>query len=113
MSEIDLLDRRILSALDREGRVPLAEIAKSLKLSRQLINTRLKKLEAKDFILGTFTIFDSGVVGYNWYRALIRLLNITKKQKEEFIVYLKQHSNVTWLGEVGGRWDIVVVVFPE
>ena len=108
MSELDLLDRQILSALDREGKASVAEIAKNLNASRQLVNTRLKKLEVKDFILGTYTICDSGVMGFNWYRALIRLLNITKKQKEEFIDYLKQHHNVTWLGEVGGRWDIVV-----
>ena len=108
MLELDLLDRQILSALDRDGRASVAEIAKNLNVSRQLVNTRLKKLEAKDFILGTYTIFDSGVVGYNWYRALIRLLNITKRQKEELIDYLKQHPKVVWLGEVGGRWDIAV-----
>lgn len=108
MSELDLLDRQILSALDRDGRVSVAEIAKNLDTSRQLVNTRLKKLEVKNFILGTYTIFDSGILGYNWYRVLFRLLNITKKQKEEFIDYLKQHSKVVWLGEVGGRWDIAV-----
>ncbi|MBS3123247.1 AsnC family transcriptional regulator [Candidatus Woesearchaeota archaeon] len=108
MTEIDLLDRKILSTLDRDGRIPVAEIAKKLEVSRQLVNIRLKKLEARDIIFGTLTIFDSGVLGYNWYRVLFRLLNISKKQKEEFINYLKEHKNVVWLGEVGGRWDIAV-----
>lgn len=108
MTEIDLLDRKILSALDRDGRSSVAEVAKKLDVSRQLVNIRLKKLEAKDLIFGTLTIFDSGVLGYNWYRVLFRLLNISKKQKEEFIDYLKEHKNVVWLGEVGGRWDIAV-----
>lgn len=108
MSEIDLLDRKILSILDKDGRASITEMAKTLEVSCQLVNTRIKKLKTKEIILGTFTIFDSGVLGYNWYRILMRLLNITKTQKEKFIDYLKEQANVSWLGEVGGRWDIVV-----
>ncbi|MDP2946925.1 MAG: winged helix-turn-helix transcriptional regulator [Nanoarchaeota archaeon] len=104
----DNLDLKILSILDENARISIVEIAKQLNISRQVANNRLKKMESNGIILGHFTIFDSGVVGYNWYRALIRLLNITKKEKDEIILFLKNHSNVTWLGEVGGRWDIAV-----
>lgn len=104
----DLIDRQILSFLDKDARTPINQIATSLGISRQLANLRLQKMESEGLILGHFTIFDSGVLGFNWYRALIRLLNISKTDRKNFIIFLKNHPNVTWLGEVGGRWDIAV-----
>lgn len=107
MAIIDDLDLKVLSFLDRDARTTIAAIAKQIGISRQAVHNRIKRMESGGVILGHFAVFDSGVVGYNWYRALIRLLNITKEQKRGFIDYLKHHPYVTWLGEVGGRWDIV------
>ncbi len=105
---IDELDKKILGLLDQNGRTPAVKIAERLGISRQVVSQRIQKLEDRGVILGHYTIFDSGVVGYNWYRVLIRLLNASKAQKQEFIDYLKEHDHVTWLGEVGGRWDVAV-----
>jgi DNA-binding Lrp family transcriptional regulator len=63
-------------------------------------------MEKDDLILGHFTIFDSGRIGARWYRVLIRLLNISKEERLEFVEFLKNHQNTVWLGEVGGRWDV-------
>lgn len=102
------LDLKVLSFLDRDARATVAEIAKDIGVSRQAVHNRIKTMESNGIILGHITILDSGMVGYHWYRALIRLLNITKQQKQTVITYLKDHPYVTWLGEVGGRWDIAV-----
>jgi DNA-binding Lrp family transcriptional regulator len=104
----DELDNKILGILDKDGRIPAVQIAEELGVSRQVISARITRLEERKVILGHYTIFDSGVVGYNWYRVLFRLLNVSKSQKQEFLQYLKTHDHVAWLGEVGGRWDIAV-----
>ncbi|MAG77741.1 hypothetical protein CL616_00045 [archaeon] len=54
------------------------------------------------------TIFDSAVVDYGWYRVAFSLLNVSKKEKDEFITHLKKHKYLFWVGELGGNWDIMV-----
>jgi len=105
---VDDLDNKIISALDSDARTPLEKIAKNLKISRQTVDYRLKKLKREGIFLGDLVIFDTGILGYGWYRILIRLLNVSKTQKNEFLDFLAKHPQTTWLGEVGGRWDIVV-----
>ena len=103
---LDDLDRKILALLDKDARTPINKIAIKLGISRQLANNRLHHLEKNNLILGHFTIFDSGVLGFDLFRILIRLSSISKEEKISIIDYLKNHPNIMWLGEVGGRWDI-------
>lgn len=46
MSELDLTDRRILSELDVDARMPTAMIAQRLALARGTVQARLEKLNA-------------------------------------------------------------------
>jgi len=94
--------------LDSDAREPIGNIAKSLNISRQAVDYRLKNLKKRGAFFGDLVIFDTGVLGFNWYRVLIRLMNVSQAKKNEFLKYLSEHKRVTWLGEVGGRWDIAV-----
>lgn len=108
MAKIDLKDRKIISSLDMDARMPLTELAKKVGLSRQVVEYRIKRLKEEGVILGAKAVFDSATVNYEWYRVAFRMLNVNKEDKLSFIVYLKSHPFVFWLGEVGGNWDIVV-----
>lgn len=108
MTKIDLKDKKILTALDMDARMPLTELAKKVGLSRQVVEYRLKRMQKEHIIFGAIGVFDSVVVGLSWYRITFRLLKITKEQKNEFIQHLKKNKYVLWLGEVGGNWDIIV-----
>jgi Lrp/AsnC family transcriptional regulator, leucine-responsive regulatory protein len=108
MAKIDLKDRRILAELDMNARMPMTELAKKVGLSRQVVEYRIRRMQKEKIIYGAKTVFDSVVAGFNWYRVAFRLLNITKKQKDELLSFLAQHKHILWLGEVGGNWDIVM-----
>ncbi|HAB53940.1 MAG TPA: hypothetical protein DCE80_17480 [Ignavibacteriales bacterium] len=108
MTKIDLKDRKIISALDMNARMPLTELAKKVGLSRQVVEYRIKRMKEEGVILGAKAVFDSAAVNYKWYRTAFRMLNVKKEDKLSFIEYLKNHPFVFWLGEVGGNWDIVV-----
>lgn len=105
---LDTKDRRILAALDMHARMPLTELARSVGLSRQVVEYRIKRLHEAGIIFGALAIFDSVVVGYSWYRIAFRLLYITSEKKKAFIEHLKQNKYLLWLGEVGGNWDLVM-----
>ncbi|MBI2572435.1 Lrp/AsnC family transcriptional regulator [Candidatus Woesearchaeota archaeon] len=108
MVKIDLKDRKILANLDMNARLPASELAKLVQLSRQAVEYRIERLKREKVIFGAFAIFDSVTAGYNWYRVVIRLLNATQEQKNNFVNYLQHHPQVSWLGEAGGNWDLVV-----
>jgi Lrp/AsnC family transcriptional regulator, leucine-responsive regulatory protein len=52
MSELDRIDRDILSAIQRDGRVPVAKLAERVGLSETPCARRLKRLESEGFIDG-------------------------------------------------------------
>jgi DNA-binding Lrp family transcriptional regulator len=108
MVKLDVKDKKILSALDMDARMPITQLAKKVRLSRQLVEYRIKRLKKEKVIFGSKAIFDSVTAGFKWYRVAFRLLNITKQEKNDLINHLKSHKYVFWLGEVGGNWDLVV-----
>ena len=108
MRKLDKKDWQILAEIDMNARIPLTQLAKKVGLSRQMIEYRIKRMEKKDIIFGYITVFDSAVVGVEWYRVTFRLLNITKEKKNTFINFLKNHKYVGWVGEVGGNWDLIL-----
>ena len=108
MVKIDIKDRRILTELDMNARMPLTQLAKKVGLSRQVVEYRIKKMEKENLIFCTRAIFDSVVAGFNWYRVAFRLQNVNKEEKKSFLDYLTDHKYMFWLGEVGGNWDLIM-----
>lgn len=108
MKKIDLKDKRIIKELDMNSRISLSELSKKVNLSRQGVEYRIKQLKKKQIIYGELTIFDLGIIGYNYYRVVFRLKETTKEDKENFINFIETNNKVFWLGEIGGNWDIIV-----
>jgi DNA-binding Lrp family transcriptional regulator len=108
MYKLDLKDRRILSELDMNARIPFTQLSKKVQVSRQVIEYRINKLFEEKVIFGAITIFDSVKVGLFWYRIVFRLKSVTSEQKNEILKNLETKSSIIWLGEVGGNWDLIV-----
>jgi DNA-binding Lrp family transcriptional regulator len=113
MEKIDLKDRKILRELDMDARMPIGKLAKKVGLSRQVVEYRIRRMQEKGIISGVLTIFDSAVIGMRWFRVAFQLHRITRKEKQGFIEYFKNHPNTVWLGEVGGNWDFVLNFVAE
>ncbi|MDO8554812.1 MAG: Lrp/AsnC family transcriptional regulator [Candidatus Micrarchaeota archaeon] len=108
MPKLDLKDRRILYFLDMNARMPIGELAKKTGVSRQVALYRINKMKKEGIIQAALTIFDSVLVGYNWFRVLIRLGGAGKVQKQQLLEFLSNHPSAMWVGEVGGNWDVIV-----
>lgn len=52
MQSLDKVDKMILDILQREGRLPVVELAKRVNLSKTPCLNRLRRLESSGFILG-------------------------------------------------------------
>ncbi|MGC4024079.1 MAG: Lrp/AsnC ligand binding domain-containing protein [Mesorhizobium sp.] len=60
---LDRIDRNILSALAREGRLSMAELAAKVGLSKTPVQARVRKLEADGIIRGYAAVIDRERIG--------------------------------------------------
>ena len=64
-----------------------------------------------NLIISFGTIFNPATIGYEQYRILFQLGQVTDEEKHHIIQYLKNDSRVYWASIVGGKWDLFVVIF--
>src|SRR3989344_4715530 len=112
--ELDKRDKKLLMILQENGRASLTELAKALNLSKDSTHKRLKKLKASG-VISRFGIFiDPKVLGYDLVANVsMKLHNISEKELNEFIDYLKSHQNVIELISTLGEYDLTCVIISE
>ncbi len=64
-SEIDALDKQILSILMRDATIPYTEIAKELIISGGTVHVRMKKLHEMGVVVGANLIINPSRIGYD------------------------------------------------
>jgi Lrp/AsnC family leucine-responsive transcriptional regulator len=60
---LDRTDRRILEELSRDGRISVAELSRRVNLSKTPCQARIKRLEARGYILGYRAVIDPKRIG--------------------------------------------------
>ncbi len=53
------------------------------------------------------------LLGFEEFNLFLRLKNMDSKKFEEFIQYLKEHKNITWIGESFGKYDLKVSIITK
>lgn len=63
MSELDATDRRILTVLQKEGRITNADLSERVNLSPSACHRRTQRLEEEGFIAGYVALLDPRRLG--------------------------------------------------
>jgi Lrp/AsnC family transcriptional regulator, leucine-responsive regulatory protein len=63
MAELDATDRRLLAALQKEGRITNAELSERVNLSPSACHRRVQRLEEDGFIAGYVALVDARRLG--------------------------------------------------
>lgn len=106
MIKIDLKDRKILYELDSNSRQTYQQIAHKVRMSKDAVFYRIKRLEEEGIIQRYQTIIDVGKLGYISFRIFFKLHNTTSAIEEEIISCLKNQKIVVWMVTIEGYWDI-------
>ncbi|MGV8151286.1 MAG: Lrp/AsnC family transcriptional regulator [Candidatus Woesearchaeota archaeon] len=106
---LDAKDLAILRILDQDVRASFTEIGRRARLSKEVVQYRMKRLEEEKIITGywTFIKYLQGSV----YKILIKNRNLSGKKKEEFIEYVKNHKIVSWFAEIEGNYDYLITIY--
>ncbi len=111
--ELDTLDKRIIAELDRDCRASNSDIARKLRINKNVVNYRLNNLEKNATIRGYYTIIDTYKLGYSSYRAYLKLQYAGPEKQKEIMDYLVSVSSVWWAGSIQGHFNIAVLVWAK
>ncbi len=106
MLKLDVIDRRILYALDRDARAPYASLATEARVSKEVARYRVLQLEKAGAIRKYFTIFDVARLGFTNRKAFIKLRNVDERQERKLLGFLQRHPRVAWLASCDGPYDL-------
>ena len=106
--DFDTLDNEIIRLLTENGRMPIGEMAKRLKVTAPTIRKRIKDLEEN----GIFKV--SGLIDPSQHPEMITALVAMSVQSEgkmdQVLEKIANLPNVAWAGVVTGRYDIIAEV---
>ncbi|MBI2548001.1 winged helix-turn-helix transcriptional regulator [Candidatus Woesearchaeota archaeon] len=111
--ELDSKNRKLVALLEDNSRATLSDLAKEVKLSREAINYRIKRLQDNGVIKSFIAMIDFAKLGYTSFALYFKLQNVTDREEKEIIESLKLNKNIIWLASVGGSYDLVIELIAK
>ena len=108
--KIDLKDKKILSILGDNCRVPITTIAKAIHSSKGSVKYRLDELIKKDIYRNNVAILNPFILGFPVYGILIKLKSMNIKKENEMINFFQNHPFIIWVGETQGNYDFNIII---
>ncbi len=107
--QIDNLDKKILSMLDHDGRLPYTDIAKKLLVSPGTIHQRINKMTELGIIKGTKIILDYKKLGYD-VTSLLGIYLKSAKDLNKVIEKLKTMKEVVDVYYTTGSYALIIKI---
>jgi DNA-binding Lrp family transcriptional regulator len=113
LSRLDLIDQKILYELDLDCRQPASKIGRKLRVAKETVNYRIKRLEEKGIIQGYITEVNMAKIGLTTYKVYYQFQYLDEKSEADLIAYLTNHPKVFWVARTNGRWDMLTMIFAK
>lgn len=113
MEKVDLKDRKILYHLDIDSRQSFRSLGKKVGLSKDVVTSRVKRLQEKEIINGFYLRFDYSKLGYTPLRLYFKYQYITPKIKKEIIDHFVNFKHSTVVFSVDGSYDLIVLILVK
>jgi DNA-binding Lrp family transcriptional regulator len=92
----DRVDIGILQTLSNAARRPLAEIAAELKVSPELVHSRIERLEELGVIKGYRVDLNISSLGMMFFKAQVFLSQFNPKEEQTLFEYCAKHPQVSY-----------------
>jgi Lrp/AsnC family transcriptional regulator, regulator for asnA, asnC and gidA len=110
--ELDDFDRKILIILEKDGRKPYSEIAKSLDISNTMVHQRINKMKKIGVLKGAGIILDERKLGYEW-GAFTGLMLKEDSDSKAIIEELKKIPEVTECYYITGQYTLYIRIVAK
>ncbi|MFC1682366.1 Lrp/AsnC family transcriptional regulator [Nanoarchaeota archaeon] len=106
--ELDETDNKILRELSNNARINIIDLSEKTKLSRDIINYRLKKLTKQGIIVNYRCYLNLQNLGINHYKIIFRTKSFNENSEKEIKTYVTKHKKVTQFLKLIGSWDLEI-----
>lgn len=108
-TDLEIIDRKILSELNHQARDSFSSLAKRLKLGSDTVRHRVERLQ-KDKLISSFVpVVDLYRLGLTVYKIYLKLAANTDR-RQQLVQHLEQQPNTFWVAEGLGRYDLVFLL---
>ena len=114
MTTLDEIDRKIIAALQAEGRLPIVDLADKVGLSATPCQRRVKRLEEEGLIVRYAALVSPAAMGFG-LQALVEvtLEDHSEKTVEAFEASIRARAEVVACYAVTGDMDFLLHVFAS
>ncbi len=113
MEKLDLKDRKILYHLGLDSRQSFRSIGKKVGLSKDVVVSRVKKLQDNGIIKGYCAVVDFTKLGYSFYRFYFSYQNVSPELKKEIIDYFVNDEHTDSVRSLEGSFDLIVFIYVK
>lgn len=108
---MDDLDRRLLKALQSDGRAHVTTLAHRLDVPRSTVQERIKRLQDRGIVQGFVPVLDHAALGFPVEaHILARFTPDPGVEQREVANRLAKVAGVEAVHVIGGEWDLIIKV---
>ena len=107
---LDETDRRVLTMLQRDCRVPLQEVAEVLRVPKSTVHYRIRKLEQDGIVEGYHAKVNASRLGYDYLAVVLVRAKYGPRYHEKLGRRLAKISGVSAVYYVLGDIDFIVLI---
>jgi len=111
--KLDLVDKKILSLIVNNSRMPAIEISKRSNINIKTVISRLKKLEENKVIFGYDIFFNFNQMNLRYYKLFISVSKMVLDRYNDFLGYAKNNKNIIYLIENISSWELELEIEIE
>ncbi|EPE96423.1 Lrp/AsnC family transcriptional regulator [Rhizobium grahamii] len=113
-ANLDIFDRKILSAIQMDANLSQRDLADKIGLSQNACWRRLQRLHSIGLIKGSHTDIDLPALGLDLtVFVMIRTRHHSKDWSEGFRAHVKRLPEVVDFYRIGGDWDYLIKVVTQ
>lgn len=113
LPKLDKIDYKILACLDYNAREFSSVIAKKVKLSRTIVDYRIKKMQEQGIIVAFNAFIDPAKFNNISWKIYLRFQNLNTEKEKEILNYLKKYKKVWWVIKCAGQYDLMFCILSE
>ena len=110
---MDKVDKKILKELLENSKLPLSQIGKRVRLSRENVYYRIQNWIKQGIIRDFVASIDYESLGFQQFVVFIEFDKIDKEKESQIIEYLKKEKSVSWIGVLSGNWSLTFDIFAK
>ncbi len=112
--KLNAFDQKIIELLLSNARESTISIGRKIRLGRENVDYKIKRLVKQGVIKDFVTEFDEQALRIKHHVLFAQLNRLTGDTEKQILAYLKEHRYISWIGTAAGKWTLICDLYvPE